>query len=55
MYTREDIFEAPEALTTRGRLGGGGGGGSGGILPQKIFKFRVSEMPCPAFSAGHFQ
>ena len=28
--------------------------GYGGILPQKILKFRVLEMPCPAFSAGHF-
>ena len=25
------------------------------VLPQKIFKFRVSEMPFPAFSAGYFQ
>ena len=30
-------------------------GGSGGMLSQKIFKFRVSEMPSPGFSAGHFQ
>ena len=30
-------------------------GGSGGMLPQKIVKFRVSEMPFPAFSGGHFQ
>ena len=30
-------------------------GGSGGILPQKMLKFRVSEMPSPGFSAGHFQ
>jgi len=29
--------------------------GAGGMLPQKIFKFRVSEVPFPAFSAGHFQ
>ena len=29
--------------------------GSGGMLPQKILKFRVSEMPSPGFSAGHFQ
>ena len=28
--------------------------GSGGMLPQKIFKFRVLEMPFPAFSTGHF-
>ena len=30
-------------------------GGSEGIFPQKILKFRVSETPFPAFSAGHFQ
>ena len=30
-------------------------GGSGGILPEKIFKFRVSEEPFPEFSVGHFQ
>ena len=30
-------------------------GGCGGMLPQKILKFRVSEMPSPGFSAGHFQ
>ena len=29
--------------------------GSGGMLPLKILKFRVSEMPSPGFSAGHFQ
>ena len=29
-------------------------GESGEMLPQKLFyKFRVSEMPSPAFSAGH--
>ena len=28
--------------------------GSGGMLPQKIFKFRVLEMPFLAFSTGHF-
>ena len=28
--------------------------GSGGILPLTILKFRVSEMPFPAFSEGHF-
>ena len=26
-----------------------------GMLHQKIFKFRVSEMPSPAFSVRHFQ
>ena len=30
-------------------------GVSGGMLPQKILKFRVSEMPSPGFYAGHFQ
>ena len=25
------------------------------MLPQKIFTFGVSQMPSPAFSAGHFQ
>ena len=30
-------------------------GESGGLLPEKIFKFRVLEMPSPAISAGHFQ
>ena len=25
------------------------------MLPQKIFKFGVSEMPSPAFYAGNFQ
>ena len=30
-------------------------GGSGGMFPHKILKFRVSEMPSPGFSAGHFQ
>ena len=30
-------------------------GGPGGKLPQKILKFRVSEMPSPGFSAEHFQ
>ena len=31
-------------------------GESGGMLPkQKIFKFGVSKMPSPAFSAGRFQ
>ena len=25
------------------------------MLPQKMLKFRVSEMPSPGFSAGHFQ
>ena len=39
-------FSAPKALTTRG---------SGTMLPHKFVKFRVSEMPVPAFSAGHFQ
>ena len=29
--------------------------GSGSMPPQKILKFRVSEMPFPGFSAGHFQ
>ena len=29
--------------------------GAGGMLPQKILKFRVSEMPSPGFSAGQFQ
>ena len=24
------------------------------MLPQKIYKFRDSEMPFPAFSTGHF-
>ena len=28
---------------------------TGGVLPQKILKFRVLEMPSPGFSAGHFQ
>ena len=41
MYAREEIF--PKL------------GGSGGMLHQKILKFRVSEMPSPGFSAGHFQ
>ena len=26
--------------------------GSGGMFPQKILKFRVSEMPFPAFSVN---
>ena len=30
-------------------------GGVWGLAPQKMFKFWVSEMPSPAFSAGHFQ
>ena len=30
-------------------------GESQGVLSQKIFKFRVSEMPSPAFSAGYSQ
>ena len=31
-------------------------GASGSMLPQqKILKLGVSEMPSPAFSAGHFQ
>ena len=30
-------------------------GGPGGMVPQKILKFRVSEMPSPGCSAGHFQ
>ena len=25
------------------------------MLPHKMFEFRVSEMPSPAFLAGHFQ
>lgn len=29
--------------------------GCGGMLPEKILKFRVSGMPFSAFSAGHFQ
>ena len=29
--------------------------GFGGMLPQKMFKFRVSEMPFPAFSTWYFQ
>ena len=29
--------------------------GAGSMPPQKILKFRVSEMPFPAFSAAHFQ
>ena len=29
-------------------------GESGGMVPQKIFKFEVSEMPSPAFSEGLF-
>ena len=29
--------------------------GFGGMLPQKMFKFRVSEMPFPAFSTRYFQ
>ena len=35
-----------KTLTTRG---------STAMLPQKILKFRVSEMPFPAFSVMHFQ
>ena len=31
------------------------GGAWGLALPRKIFKFRVSEMPSPAFSGCHFQ
>lgn len=31
-------------------LGGSGWGNS----PQKILEFRISEIPFPAFSAGHF-
>ena len=30
-------------------------GGSGGMVPHKILKFRVWEMPSPSFSAGYFQ
>ena len=29
-------------------------GGSGGMLPQKIFNFRASEMPFPMFFRGIF-
>ena len=29
-------------------------GGSGGILPQKMFIFRASEIPFPMFSWGNF-
>ena len=47
MYARESIFPK-----RRRRLQLGG---SGGMVPQKILKFRVSEMPSPGFSAGHFQ
>ena len=28
--------------------------GSWGMLPHKMFELRASEMPFPAFSAGHF-
>ena len=36
---------APKAAQTRG---------SGSMFPQKIFEVRVSEIPSPAFSTGHF-
>ena len=29
--------------------------GVSGVFPQKMFKFRVPEIPFPAFSAGHLQ
>ena len=29
--------------------------GSRGAVPLKMFKFRVPEIPFPAFSVGHFQ
>ena len=29
--------------------------GSGDMLPHKILKFIVSEMPFPAFSTEHFE
>ena len=45
-------MHAGEKLTRRRRPKPGG---SGGMLPEKILKFRVSEMPSPVFSAGHFQ
>ena len=32
-----------------------GKGGSGDKVPQKSFKFRVSEMTFPTFSTGHSQ
>ena len=35
--------------------GGHNLGGSGGILPQKIANFLVSEMPFPGFFAEHVQ
>ena len=35
------------------RVGAPNLGETRGMLPQKMFKFRVSEMPSPAFSAGH--
>ena len=47
MYAREEIV-----AKRRRRLQLGG---SGDMLPQKILKFRVSEMPSPGFSAGYFQ
>ena len=28
------------------------GGSAVGMLPRRVFKFRVSEMPLPAISAG---
>ena len=41
VYARREYFERRR----RSPLGG-----SGGMLPQKRLKFRVSEMPFPAFS-----
>ena len=43
------------ACDFEGARGGRNLGESGGMLRQKIFKFRVSEMATPGFSAGHFQ
>ena len=44
---RERKFSVPESAQIWGS--------PGGMLPHKMFEFRVSEMPSPAFLAGHFQ
>ena len=47
-----------EGVRTQGRkvvaLKVGSVGGAEGILPEKVFQFRVLKKPFPAFSAGHF-
>ena len=48
MNAKEMRYTSPKALQSRGESP------SECMLPQKISKFKSSEMPFPALSTGHF-